>query len=149
MSFIKYQFPIRNKKYKPIPLTNNKIIIIIISAIGTAIDRLAWSVLVSNNNMLNFFKTLFKKKKKKTEHELFLEFLRTAKDKMVSEQEKAMFRYLEEIYNFAVKSQEEKIEKKKTKVSTWVSQDLEIDQELRRKKEEEENKLPHPTKQNA
>ena len=77
-----------------------------------------------------------------------MEFLRTAKDKMVSEQEKAMFRYLEEIYNFAVKSQK-KEEKKKTKVAVWVSQDFEIDQEHRRQEEAEKIKLPHPTKQNA
>jgi hypothetical protein len=96
--------------------------------------------------MLNLWEKLFAKKKKKTEHELFLEFLRTAKDKMVSEQEKAMFRYLEEIYNFAVKSQK-KEEKKNPKVAAWVSQDLEIDQARRREEEAEKNKLPHPTKQ--
>ena len=93
--------------------------------------------------MLRFWKRLFGNKNKKTEHELFLDFLRSAKDKMVSEQEKAMFRYLEEIYQFAVKSQK-KIENKKTKVATWVSQDLQIDQEHRRLEEAEKTKLPHP-----
>ena len=94
--------------------------------------------------LFNFFKNLFfKNKKKKTEHELFLEFLRTAKDKMVSEQEKAMFRYLEEIYNFAIKSQK-KEEKKKSKVAVWVSNDFEIDRQKIREEEMERNKLPHP-----
>jgi len=93
--------------------------------------------------MLNLWKGLFTDKKKKTEHELFLEFMKTAKEKMVSDTDKAMLKYLEEIYQFAVASQK-KIEKKKTKISAWISQDFEIGQEIRRKKEEEENKLPHP-----
>ena len=90
-------------------------------------------------------KKLFKKKKNKTEHELFLDFMRTAKEKMVSDTDKAMLKYLEEIYNFAVKAQK-KEEKKKTGVSAWVSDDFGIDQKKRREEEAEMNKLPHPTK---
>ncbi len=94
--------------------------------------------------MLDFWKTLFgKKKKKKTDSELFLEFMRTQKEKMNSGIEKAMFGYLEEIYKKAVSSQK-KIENKKPKISCWISQDLEIDQEKRRAEEAEKNKLPHP-----
>lgn len=94
--------------------------------------------------MLGLWKTLFGlKKKKKTEHELFMDFLKSAKEKMTSDMDKAMFKYLEDIYKFAVKSQG-KIENKKTKISSWISQDLTIDQESIRKKEAEENKLPHP-----
>lgn len=89
------------------------------------------------------WKTLFGKKKKKTEYELFLEFMRVAKEKMTGEMEKAMFRYLEEIYKKAVSSQE-KIEKKKPEIKTWISQDWAIDQERIRGREAEENKLPHP-----
>ncbi len=95
--------------------------------------------------MMEFIKKLLgKNKKKKTEHELFLEFLKTAKDKMNSEIEKSMFKYLEEIYKFAIASQK-KEEKKKNKISTWISQDLQIQQGAERKKAAEENKLPHPT----
>ena len=94
--------------------------------------------------MFNLWKTLLgRNKKKKTEAELFFEFLRTAKEKMTNEIDKAMFRYLEEIYKMAVSSQK-KIENKKPELKTWISRDLEIDQEALRKKEEEENKLPHP-----
>ncbi len=94
--------------------------------------------------LFNLWKTLFgSKKKKKTEFELFSEFLRTAKEKMVSEIDRAMLKYLEEIYKKAVSSQK-KIEMRKTKVETWITQDLTIDQEKIRKKLEEENKLPHP-----
>lgn len=94
--------------------------------------------------MLNLWRKIFgTDKKDKTEHELFLEFMRSAKEKMVSETDKAMLKYLEEIYNFAIASQK-KEEKKKTKVSAWISQDLEIDQQKIREKEAEENKLPHP-----
>jgi len=93
--------------------------------------------------MLNLWKRLFTGKKKKTEHELFLEFMKTAKEKMVSDTDKAMLKYLEEIYQFAVKSQK-KIENKKTKVATWISQDFDIDQQKRREEEAEKNKLPHP-----
>ena len=93
--------------------------------------------------MLNLWKGLFTGKKKKTEHELFLEFMKTAKEKMVSDTDKAMLKYLEEIYQFAVKSQK-KIENKKTKVATWISQDFDIDQQKRREEEAEKNKLPHP-----
>ncbi len=74
---------------------------------------------------------------------MFLDFMRTAKEKMTSETDKAMMKYLEEIYDFAVKSQK-KEEKKKTKISAWVSQDFEIDQQKKREEEAEKNKLPHP-----
>ena len=74
---------------------------------------------------------------------MFLEFMRVQKERMTSEIEKAMFRYLEEIYKMAVSSQK-KSDRKKSKISSWVSQDLTIDQEKIRKKLEEENKLPHP-----
>ena len=93
--------------------------------------------------MTSLWKTLFSKKKKKTEHELFLDFMRTAKDKMTSDTDKAMLKYLEEIYNFAVKSQK-KEERKKTKVSTWVSNDFEIDRKRIIEQEAKENALPHP-----
>ena len=94
--------------------------------------------------MFRLWKTLFGKgKKKKTDSELFLEFMRTQKEKMNSEIEKSMFRYLEEIYKMAISSQK-KSDRKKTKISSWVSEDLTIDQENIRKKEAEENKLPHP-----
>ena len=76
---------------------------------------------------------------------MFLEFLRTAKTQLNSETEKAMFKYLEEIYNFAVKSQK-KTEKRKTKISTWISQDLEIDQARKRAEEAGRNAFPHPVK---
>ena len=69
--------------------------------------------------------------------------MRTAKEKMVGRQEEAMLKYLEEIYNFAVKSQK-KQEKKKTKVSAWISQDFAIDKQKRLEQEAEQNKLPHP-----
>ena len=74
---------------------------------------------------------------------MFLDFMRTAKDKMVSDTDKAMLKYLEEIYNFAVKAQK-KEEKKKTGVSAWVSDDFGIDRQKRLEKEAAENKLPHP-----
>lgn len=93
--------------------------------------------------LTELWKKLFVKGKKKSEHELFLDFMRTAKEKMVSDTDKAMLKYLEEIYNFAVKAQKQE-EKKKTKLSAWVSQDLTIDQNRIREKEAEENKLPHP-----
>lgn len=95
--------------------------------------------------MLNqLWKKLFQKKKKKSEHELFLDFMRTAKDKMAGKQEEAMLKYLEEIYNFAVKSQKKEERAKHKKLSAWISQDWEIDQQKRREKEALENKLPHP-----
>ena len=97
--------------------------------------------------MLAFWKNLFSKKNKKTEHELFLDFMRSAKEKMASDTDKAMLKYLEEIYNFAVKSQK-KIENKKTKVSAWISDDFGIDQQKKREEEELKNKLPHPVELN-
>lgn len=94
--------------------------------------------------MSGLWKTLFgNNKKKKTDSELFLEFMRAQKEKLNSETEKAMFRYLEEIYKKAISSQK-KIEKKTPEIKTWISRDLEISQEAERKKQEEENKLPHP-----
>ena len=94
--------------------------------------------------MLNqLWKRLFSKKKKKTEHELFLDFMRSAKERMTNETDKAMLKYLEEIYNFAVKSQK-KIEKKKSGVSVWISEDFQIDQQRIREEEAIKNKLPHP-----
>ena len=97
--------------------------------------------------MLRFWEKLFGKKKNKSEHELFLDFMRCAKEKMVSDTDKAMLKYLEEIYNFAVKSQK-KIENKKTKVSAWISDDFGIDQQKIREEEAEKNKLPHPVELN-
>ena len=94
--------------------------------------------------MTNLWKRFFSKnKKRKTEHEMFVDFMRVAKEKMTNETDKAMFKYLEEIYNFAIKS-EKREEKKKTKVSTWISQDLEIDQARIREEEAVKNSLPHP-----
>lgn len=94
--------------------------------------------------MLNLWKTLFKKKKTKSDYELFLDFMKQAKEKMSSTTEKAMLKYLEEIYNFAVKSQKKEEKKKNKTISAWISQDLEIDRQKQRSEETEKNKLPHP-----
>ena len=93
--------------------------------------------------MHKLWKTLFNRKKKKTEHELFLEFMRRTKETMVSDIDKAMMKYLEEIYNFAVKSQK-KEDKKKKKVAAWISNDFEIDKKRILEEKEKENALLHP-----
>tara|TARA_R100000750_G_scaffold45244_2_gene30374 strand:+ start:209 stop:493 length:285 start_codon:yes stop_codon:yes gene_type:complete len=90
----------------------------------------------------DLWKRIFRKRK--TEHELFLEFMATAKDRMTGKMEKAQLEYLEGIYKFAVKSQK-KLDKKKPGVSVWISQDLAIDQKRIREQKAKEDALPHPT----
>lgn len=94
--------------------------------------------------MINFLQKLFGSgKDKRTEHEMFIDFMRKKKETLNNETEKAMMNYLEEIYKFGVKA-EKKEDKKKVKVSSWVSRDKEIDDQRIREKEARENALPHP-----
>lgn len=93
--------------------------------------------------IIGVISSLFQKKNVKSEYDLFLDFLKVAREKLTNEIDKSQLNYLESIYKMAV-SQQKKIEKKSPKVAIWISNDKEILDEKERKKEEAERNLPHP-----
>lgn len=89
---------------------------------------------------MNILSNIFNKKPKKSDDLLLSEFLRRKKEILEKEMDAVMFKYLLDFRKFAIKLEK----KKRSPIKSWISRDLEIDQERRMKEEVEENALPHP-----
>lgn len=91
--------------------------------------------------MLNLLRNIFKRNNKnKSSDELLVEFLREKREILEKEMDRSMLKYVQEFYEFAQKQQK----KKKVPVSTFVSQDYEVDRQKKLEEERRLNKLPHP-----